>query len=132
MRGFFFACVFCARPGLRLTPGVLPALPLRSGRVEGAPLRGYGRRTSRPAGDAPGAPPVLFWTPFGPAMNRNRLNEPITPAILVSRLDCERIEALLESPAAEHHDTAALRAELERADIVEPAQMPPDVITMNS
>ena len=65
-------------------------------------------------------------------MNRNRLNEPITPAILVSRLDCERIEALLESPAAEHHDTAALRAELERADIVEPAQMPSDVITMNS
>jgi regulator of nucleoside diphosphate kinase len=65
-------------------------------------------------------------------MNHNRLNEPITPAILVSRLDCERIEALLESPAAEHHDTAALRAELARAEIVEPAHMPSDVITMNS
>ncbi|KQY52004.1 nucleoside diphosphate kinase regulator [Lysobacter sp. Root494] len=65
-------------------------------------------------------------------MHAERLNEPITPAILVSRLDCERIEVLLESPAAEHHDVAALRAELERADIVEPAQMPPDVITMNS
>jgi regulator of nucleoside diphosphate kinase len=73
-------------------------------------------------------------------MNNRRLNEPIVhvttpsvpPPLLVSRLDCERIEALLESPAAEHHDTAALRAELERADIVEPANMPSDVITMNS
>jgi regulator of nucleoside diphosphate kinase len=69
---------------------------------------------------------------IGAAMNAERLDEPIAPAILVSRLDCERIEVLLESPAAEHHDTAALRAELERADIVEPANMPPDVITMNS
>ena len=65
-------------------------------------------------------------------MNPDRLNEPIAPAILLSRLDCERIEALLASPAAEHLDTTALRAELERADIVEPAQMPRDVITMNS
>ena len=76
--------------------------------------------------------PFSFQETFGPAMNPDRLNEPIAPAILVSRLDCERLEALLESPAAEHHDTAALRAELERADIVEPAQMPRDVITMNS
>jgi regulator of nucleoside diphosphate kinase len=65
-------------------------------------------------------------------VNARRLNEPIAPALLVSRLDCERIEALLESSTAEHVDTAALRAELERADIVEPAHMPPDVITMNS
>ena len=65
-------------------------------------------------------------------MNAERLDEPIAPALLVSRLDCERIEALLESPAIEHHRIAALRAELERADIVEPAQVPPDVITMNS
>ena len=76
--------------------------------------------------------PFSFQETLGPAMNPDRLNEPIAPAILVSRLDCERLEALLESPAAEYHDTAALRAELERADIVEPAQMPRDVITMNS
>ncbi|MDR0182635.1 nucleoside diphosphate kinase regulator [Lysobacter arvi] len=59
------------------------------------------------------------------------MSEP-KPPLLMSRLDVERIESLLESPAAQNIDTAALEAELERATIVEPAQMPPDVITMNS
>ncbi|BDU15983.1 nucleoside diphosphate kinase regulator [Lysobacter auxotrophicus] len=54
------------------------------------------------------------------------------PPLLMSRLDVERIESLLESPAAQNVDTSALEAELERATIIEPAQMPPDVITMNS
>jgi regulator of nucleoside diphosphate kinase len=62
----------------------------------------------------------------------DRLDEPILPALLVSRLDCERIEALLDSPAGRAVDTRALRDELDRACIVEPAQMPADVITMNS
>ena len=62
----------------------------------------------------------------------NRLDEPILPAVLVSRLDCERIEALLDSPASRAVDTRALREELDRARIVEPTQMPADVITMNS
>ena len=69
-------------------------------------------------------------------MPANRLNEPIAhstlPSLLVSRLDCERIEALLDSPVAHQLDTSTLRAELDRAEVVEPAQMPPDVITMNS
>ena len=76
-------------------------------------------------------------------MKDRRLDEPIAlhdtnaaqshaPAILLSRLDCERIEALLESPGTQHPGTASLRAELERAEIVDPAQMPPDVVTMNS
>ncbi|QNP40274.1 nucleoside diphosphate kinase regulator [Lysobacter solisilvae (ex Woo and Kim 2020)] len=65
-------------------------------------------------------------------MHAQRLDEPILPALFVSRLDSERIEALLDSPAFQHLDTSALRAELDRAEIVEPAQMPPDVITMNS
>ena len=59
------------------------------------------------------------------------MSEP-KPPLLMSRLDVERIESLLESPAAQGIDASALEAELERATIVEPAQMPPDVITMNS
>ena len=59
------------------------------------------------------------------------MSEP-KPPLLMSRLDVERIESLLETPAAQNVDTSALEAELERATIVEPAQMPPDVITMNS
>ena len=54
------------------------------------------------------------------------------PPLLLSRLDCDRIEALLEQPAAEAIDTTALEAELARATVVEPGQMPGDVITMNS
>ena len=54
------------------------------------------------------------------------------PPLLLSRLDCERIEALLESPAAAAVDTTALRHELARATLAEPADMPADVVTMNS
>jgi regulator of nucleoside diphosphate kinase len=57
---------------------------------------------------------------------------PAAPPLLLSRLDSERIEALLEQPIAHGIDTQALQAELARAEIVEPAQMPGDVITMNS
>jgi regulator of nucleoside diphosphate kinase len=65
-------------------------------------------------------------------VNQERLEEPIAPTLLVSRLDRERIEALLESTAARNIDTTALRAELDRAEAVEPSRMPSDVITMNS
>ncbi|RPE77044.1 nucleoside diphosphate kinase regulator [Vulcaniibacterium tengchongense] len=54
------------------------------------------------------------------------------PPLLLSRLDCERIESLLESPAAAGLDTGALERELARATVVEPQDMPADVITMNS
>jgi regulator of nucleoside diphosphate kinase len=54
------------------------------------------------------------------------------PPLLLSRLDCERIESLLEQPGMRPGDHAALLAELARGDIVEPAQVPDDVITMNS
>ncbi|RYD15142.1 MAG: nucleoside diphosphate kinase regulator [Lysobacteraceae bacterium] len=55
------------------------------------------------------------------------------PPIIVSTLDLERIEALLEAPAHRHFPGAdALREELERANIVEPGAMPADVVTMNS
>lgn len=60
------------------------------------------------------------------------MSDPTPPPLLLSRLDVERIEALLEQPLAQGIDTTALEAELERAEVVEPAQMPADVITMNS
>jgi regulator of nucleoside diphosphate kinase len=53
--------------------------------------------------------------------------------ITLSRLDVERIESLLDTPALRDSPIAArLRAEFDRADIVEPAQMPHDVVSMNS
>lgn len=55
------------------------------------------------------------------------------PAIVISRLDLERIEALLERMTpAQVAEYSALRAELDRAEVVEPAAMPADVVTMNS
>ena len=60
------------------------------------------------------------------------MSDPTSPPLLLSRLDVERIEALLEQPLAQGIDTSALEAELERAEVVEPALMPADVITMNS
>lgn len=55
-----------------------------------------------------------------------------TPPLVVSRLDYARIEALLEHSHDDAIDTAALEAELARADVVEPDKVPADVITMNS
>lgn len=50
----------------------------------------------------------------------------------MSRLDYDRIEALIESANDRGVDTSALEAEITRAEVVEPAQMPGDVISMNS
>lgn len=58
--------------------------------------------------------------------------ETARPSIVMSRLDYDRIEALLEGANERGIDTASLEAEMERADVVEPAQMPGDVISMNS
>lgn len=55
------------------------------------------------------------------------------PPITVSRIDMQRLEALLErQPAADEHRYEPLMAELDRADVVEPAQMPKHIVTMNS
>ena len=54
------------------------------------------------------------------------------PPLLLSRLDVERIEELLDQPQFRSLNTDALRGELERADVVEPAKVPADVITMTS
>lgn len=55
-----------------------------------------------------------------------------TPALIVSRLDCDRLEALLEQPAQAGTEFDALRDELARAEVREPRDMPADAITMNS
>ena len=55
------------------------------------------------------------------------------PKIILTSQDLERLESLLESlPANAFPGKEALRAELDRADIVEPDQIPPSVVTMNS
>jgi regulator of nucleoside diphosphate kinase len=55
------------------------------------------------------------------------------PNIVVSSLDIERLEALFDAlPAAEADKHEGLLDELSRAEIVEPPDMPPDVVTMNS
>ncbi len=55
------------------------------------------------------------------------------PNIVVSSLDADRLENLLESlPADAFPGRDDLENELARADIVEPRSVPPAVVTMNS
>ena len=55
------------------------------------------------------------------------------PPILISTRDLARLEQLLETqPAAACAGLEALEAELSRAEIVSPEQMPADVVTMNA
>lgn len=52
------------------------------------------------------------------------------PNIIISSLDAERLEQLLET--AEFPGKDELEDELARAEVVEPRLVPPDVVTMNS
>lgn len=55
------------------------------------------------------------------------------PKIIVSERDAERLEDLLASlPANAFPGKGELEAELERAEIVPPQEVPPVVVTMNS
>jgi regulator of nucleoside diphosphate kinase len=57
----------------------------------------------------------------------------LPPAITVSTLDLERIEHLLELPAYKNLPGAAtLQSELNRAKVVDPEEVPPTLVTMNS
>src|SRR3546814_17093359 len=78
-----------------------------------------GRRALSPS--SPSALEFVMATPESPR-----------PPIVMSRLDYDRIEALIESANDRGVDTTALEAEITRADVVEPAHMPRDVITMTS
>lgn len=55
------------------------------------------------------------------------------PTIIINELDAERIDRLLEQPAFASLSVAdALNAELDRAQMCTPQNMPHDVVTMNS
>jgi regulator of nucleoside diphosphate kinase len=54
------------------------------------------------------------------------------PAITVSERDLERLEGMLASLSDAQPGTEALRAELDRAQLLPSEAMPPDVVTMNS
>jgi len=55
------------------------------------------------------------------------------PALIVSSLDYERLVAWMERiPAQDNPTLAALEAELERAEVMEPEHIPAGIITMNS
>lgn len=57
----------------------------------------------------------------------------LPPPIVVSRRDAARLEALIESPRWQNDPTAeALLGELTRAEIVDEADMPADVVGMNT
>ncbi|HUW25901.1 MAG TPA: nucleoside diphosphate kinase regulator [Gallionella sp.] len=55
------------------------------------------------------------------------------PEIIMTSYDLDRLEALLDAlPDAAFPGKTELRAELDRAEVVEPQDVPPDVVTMNS
>ncbi|EKT59964.1 nucleoside diphosphate kinase regulator [Providencia sneebia] len=55
------------------------------------------------------------------------------PKIIINDLDAERLDSLMAQPAyAGSAITEALNAELDRADIVTPQEIPANVVTMNS
>ncbi len=55
------------------------------------------------------------------------------PKIVLSEIDAERLEKLLDSlPDAAFPGKAELLAELERAEVMAPEAIPPNVVTMNS
>ena len=54
------------------------------------------------------------------------------PHITLSSLDLDRLEALLDKPGSEFPGRAALEAELDRADVVDPKDIPAGLVTMNS
>ncbi|QEA11634.1 nucleoside diphosphate kinase regulator [Comamonas flocculans] len=54
------------------------------------------------------------------------------PQITLSSLDYERLQRLLEKDGPSFAGREALEAELDRADVLEPKDMPANVVTMNS
>lgn len=54
------------------------------------------------------------------------------PTITLSSLDMDRLEALMDKLPSNHVGLDILKAELDRADVLEPQDMPSNVVTMNS
>lgn len=57
----------------------------------------------------------------------------VKPGIVLSSLDVDRLESLLGTlPKEERARHAGLQEELDRATVVDPKDVPPDVVSMNS
>lgn len=55
------------------------------------------------------------------------------PSIIINRLDAERLERLIDRVAAADRQVAEqLEDELERGEVVEPHEVPADIVSMNS
>lgn len=55
------------------------------------------------------------------------------PPIVITRVDLTRLRRVLASPALQGDDAAeALAEEIDRAEVVDPTALPPDVVSMNS
>ncbi len=57
---------------------------------------------------------------------------PELPRIIVSRLDVQRLENVLEDQDQSHPVVELLWEELNRAEVVDPENIPPTVVTMHS
>ncbi len=61
------------------------------------------------------------------------MNSSEIPSITISAIDLQRLEAMLESSQCrDQPSAAALQKELERAHVLEPKDLPHDVVSMNS
>ena len=61
------------------------------------------------------------------------MNASTQPPITMSSLDWERLDRLLENPTySRMPGMDALQTEMNRANVVEPTEVPPEVVTMNS
>ncbi len=57
----------------------------------------------------------------------------VRPEITISSLDADRLYKIIESlPANSFPGIDELEAELDRANVVDPKEVPPDIVTMNS
>lgn len=56
----------------------------------------------------------------------------ILPEIIVTESDYERLAAILDSRRSGDPLASSLRAEIDRADVVESTEVPGDLVTMNS
>ena len=52
--------------------------------------------------------------------------------IFITQADMKRLQSLIESMKSSREDLQALRGELDQAHVVRPADIPKDVVTMNS
>lgn len=78
-------------------------------------------------------PPAFTFTPSVQEKLMNpTLPDPVLPELLLSSLDLDRLDQLLSRLPATDPARLLLEQELERGAVVEPEEMPKDVVTMNS